>query len=107
MFLLSSLDYILFAFVIRAQLVSVVIRIQMVSVVFIILWLNSCVIRLPNVLLSSLDCSLFLLSLDYCLFLLSSLVDFGLNDLLRQYFSLYRAASQREGKRGEMRVKMS
>ena len=35
---------------------------------------------------------------------------FGFNDPLRQYFSLYRAVSQREGERGEkgqMRVKMS
>ena len=35
---------------------------------------------------------------------------FGLNGPLRQYFSLYRAVSQREGERGEkgqMRVKMS
>ena len=35
---------------------------------------------------------------------------FGFNGLLRQYFSLYRAVSQREGERGEkgqMRVKMS
>ena len=34
---------------------------------------------------------------------------FGLNDPLRQYFSLYRVVSQREGERGEkgqMRVKM-
>ena len=29
------------------------------------------------------------------------LVDFGLNDPLRQYFSLYRVVSQREGERGE------
>ena len=29
------------------------------------------------------------------------LVGFGLNDLLRQYFSLYRVVSQREGERGE------
>ena len=29
------------------------------------------------------------------------LVDFGLNDPLRQYFSLYRFVSQREGERGE------
>ena len=28
---------------------------------------------------------------------------FGLNDPLRQYFSLYRAVSQREGERGEKR----
>ena len=35
---------------------------------------------------------------------------FGFNGPLRQYFSLYRAVSQREGEReekGEMRVKMS
>ena len=35
---------------------------------------------------------------------------FGFNGLLRQYFSLYQAVSQREGERGEkgqMRVKMS
>ena len=35
---------------------------------------------------------------------------FGFNSPLRQYFSLYRAVSQREGERGErgqMRVKMS
>ena len=34
----------------------------------------------------------------------------GLNDPLRQYFSLYRVVSQREGEReekGQMRVKMS
>ena len=38
------------------------------------------------------------------------LVVFGLNDPLRQYFSLYRVVSQREGERkekGQMRVKMS
>ena len=38
------------------------------------------------------------------------LVGFGLNGPYRQYFSLYRADSQREGQRGEkgqMRVKMS
>ena len=29
------------------------------------------------------------------------LVVFGLNDPLRQYFSLYRVVSQREGERGE------
>ena len=29
------------------------------------------------------------------------LVDFGFNGPLRQYFSLYRAASQREGERGK------
>ena len=29
------------------------------------------------------------------------LVDFGLNEPLRQYFSLYRVVSQREGERGE------
>ena len=35
---------------------------------------------------------------------------FGFNDPLRQYFSLYRAVSQREGEReekGKMRVKVS
>ena len=35
---------------------------------------------------------------------------FGLNDPLRQYFSLYRVVSQREGEReekGQMRAKMS
>ena len=32
---------------------------------------------------------------------------FGLNGPLRQYFSLYRAVSQREGKRIEIREKMS
>ena len=31
------------------------------------------------------------------------LVDFGFNGPLRQYFSLYRAVSQREGDRGEKR----
>ena len=38
------------------------------------------------------------------------LVGFGFNGPLRQYFSLYRAISQREGergKKGQMRVKMS
>ena len=38
------------------------------------------------------------------------LVGFGLNGPLRQYFSLYRAVSQREGERGEkgeMRIKTS
>ena len=38
------------------------------------------------------------------------LVVLGLNDPLRQYFSLYRVVSQREGEReekGQMRVKMS
>ena len=38
------------------------------------------------------------------------LVGFGFNGPLRQYFSLYRAVSQREGergKKGQMRVKMS
>ena len=38
------------------------------------------------------------------------LVGFGLNGPLRQYFSLYRAVTQREGERGEqgqMRVKMT
>ena len=38
------------------------------------------------------------------------LVVFGLNDPLRQYFSLYQVVSQREGERkekGKMRVKMS
>ena len=38
------------------------------------------------------------------------LVGFGFNGPLRQYFSLYRVVSQREGergKKGEMRVKMS
>ena len=29
------------------------------------------------------------------------LVDFGFNGPLRQYFSLYRAVSQREGERGK------
>ena len=32
------------------------------------------------------------------------LVVFGLNGPLRQYFSLYRAVSQREGERGEKRI---
>ena len=31
------------------------------------------------------------------------LVDFGFNGPLRQYFSLYRAVSQRQGERGEKR----
>ena len=38
------------------------------------------------------------------------LVGFGFNGPLRQYFSLYRAVSQREGergKKGQMRVKIS
>ena len=38
------------------------------------------------------------------------LIDFGFNGPLRQFFSLYRAVSQREGergKKGQMRVKMS
>ena len=42
--------------------------------------------------------------------LIDWLVVFGLNDPLRQYFSLYRVVSLREGERGEkgkMRVKMS
>ena len=29
---------------------------------------------------------------------------FGFNDPLRQYFSLYRVVSQREGERGEKRI---
>ena len=44
------------------------------------------------------------------LILVGCLVVFGLNDPLRQYFSLYRVVSQREGEReekGQMRVKMS
>ena len=32
---------------------------------------------------------------------------FGVNDPLRQYFSLYRVVSQREGERGEKRIEDS
>ena len=35
------------------------------------------------------------------IWLVGRLVDFGLNDPLRKYFSLYRVVSQREGEREE------
>ena len=41
------------------------------------------------------------LDLGYYPYLICSLVVFGLNGPLRQYFSLYRGFSQREGERKE------
>ena len=38
---------------------------------------------------------------DFPILLVGWLVDLGLNDPLRQYFSLYRVVSQREGERAE------
>ena len=50
------------------------------------------------------------LSITFGLVVFGLVGSFGLNGPLRQYFSLYRAVSQREGERGEkgqMREKMS
>ena len=44
-------------------------------------------------------CSVFIVGYDFCV--VGWLGCFGLNGPLRQYFSLYRAVSQREGERKE------